>query len=326
MSWALLETHSNGADVPLLVYSATFTLNSYSLLVSDLSHIWHDERDRTAILKASQDQNTIIDPSEDPSQLKILLEQVEGALRRDRGTKCLLESAANDKLILRTFSQIPGLAQPLEWSFDLVLQPQGQIRESLTVPLLHALSTQQRFTDDLTKQLKAKDHVIARLLDKLDEQRVPLQDVFPQTAGRGSKHAISRATAARLVEGLGNFVDAATNNEDGKLQAALIIEKLMVGGSKNEDYLRTKSSLLPMTPHWYRHIPEADTRKGRTSSTKIPDKSTEAASEVAGEKHEDITIDDEDGFQVRSVMLKEDEGSASNDLVALQWTMSASKC
>lgn len=180
--------------------------------MTDLSRIWSETLDRRAIIKRSLDADTSIDASEDAEQLRQLLLRLELALNGAPETTLELEDDAKDAsgelaLILRIEAKLPGRMRPLRWEVRLRLGSQEAIAARLVKPLVSAQSVRLREVQSLVEVLREKDHLIQKLVDRLEAMGVELGHVFPTAMGKGGK-PLTRKVAEERVKGLGVF-DAA---------------------------------------------------------------------------------------------------------------------
>jgi hypothetical protein len=207
MSWKPLKFSAYaGTHLPPLLISATFALDSYSIHLTDLTHIWSESLTKRAIIRRSQEENTSIDPS-DGDQFKIFLDKLKLGLEGGKDTTLALTITADadrPSLILNITTNLPGGLAPLEWPVRLAAAPQSVLASQLTLPLLRAQQVRIREIAALAEVLKEKDHVIQKLADKLEEQGTELGQVFPQAAGKVGRK-VDRKRAEERVKGLGVF-------------------------------------------------------------------------------------------------------------------------
>lgn len=188
MSWTFLPLPASAAvDLPPLLISATFLKDTYTVHLTDLSHIWSESLDRKAIIRHSRLENTSIDPSSSPDQFAILLRKIKLGLAGEDGTLCTLTIGSEEEqpsLELNISVDLPGGLAPLEWTMRLSASRDGSIKSHLIVPLLQTQHIQRREISGLGEVIRDKDHVIQKLLDKLESMGTDLGQVFAQAAGR----------------------------------------------------------------------------------------------------------------------------------------------
>lgn len=205
--WKPLAAVSNvGTDAPLLIKHA-FTATSYNVYLTDLCYIWSESLDRRQIIRRALDAETSIDPSEGTDQLNLLLQKIKGALAGQHESKLVLSWSGKDEdLFLDLSASLPAPLRSLEWRLCLAPAPPAQLTTELLLPCLYQQVLVISETRSLLESLKEKDHVISRLIDKLQSTGIELSAVFPGAAGlRSTKNANSREVAARTIKGLGEF-------------------------------------------------------------------------------------------------------------------------
>lgn len=306
--------------MPPLLISKTFTSNSYTVNVTDLTYIWSESLDRRSIIKRSLDEDTSIDPSEDAEQLRVFLDKIQSALSGGENTSLSLQAKLSPKsnspasLDLFVTAKLPKGLQPLQWPIHLTPLPQSELSSQLTIPILRAQNARMRELERLAEMLKEKDHVIQKLVDKLETTGAELGHVFPGAAGKGGRK-IPRKLAEERVKGLGLF-----EAEDWKKEM-----RLMEKENSNEDikvvvkevYEEDPSLLDPVkyseAPgswlNWWDNVKEnpvklssrTDGQKGKSETANAPD---------VHEENEAAAKEDEDDFQVQATPPHLDTGSA----------------
>ncbi|KAL5314593.1 hypothetical protein ACEPPN_017234 [Leptodophora sp. 'Broadleaf-Isolate-01'] len=207
MAWSPLQlSPSAGAHLPPLLICTTFTASSFAVHLTDLTYIWSESLNRAAIVQRSREEATSIDPSEE-GQLKIFLEKLKLGLARGKGTTLALTingDSDRPSLVLSVSVDLPGRLAALQWPVRLAAAPQALLTSQLTVPMLQTLHAQVRERASLVDVLKDKDHVIQKLLDKLEEQGTDLGQIFPQAAGKVGRK-VDRKKAEDKVRGIVRF-------------------------------------------------------------------------------------------------------------------------
>ncbi|RDL33271.1 uncharacterized protein BP5553_08710 [Venustampulla echinocandica] len=209
MAWKPLElSPSASAYLPPFLLSAAFDqgARSYTIHLTDLTHIWSESLSRSDIVRRSQEEGTSIDPSDD-DQLHILLEKIKLGLERGNDTTSALTINLDDDrpvITLNLTVQLPGGLAPLEWPVQLSPAPQSLLTGQLTLPLLGAQQARMQELASIADLLKEKDHAIQKLLDKLESQGTDLAQVFPQAAGKHGRK-LDRRGAEERVKGLKPF-------------------------------------------------------------------------------------------------------------------------
>lgn len=209
MAWRPLGlSPSASAYLPPFLLSTAFHpgTRSYTIHLTDLTHIWSESLSRSEIVRRSQEEGTSIDPSDD-DQLQILLEKIKLGLERGKGTTSALTINLDDDrpaITLNLTIQLPGGLAPLEWPVHLSPAPQSLLTNQLTLPLLGAQQVKMQELASIVELLKEKDHAIQKLLDKLESQGTDLAQVFPQAAGKHGRK-LDRRSAEERVKGLKPF-------------------------------------------------------------------------------------------------------------------------
>ncbi|KAI9717871.1 MAG: hypothetical protein M1812_004398 [Candelaria pacifica] len=226
-SWSILPL-PRSESLPILLVKCQFGSSDYTIYLTDLTYVWSETLDRRQIIRRALNDDTSIDPSEDAGQLKILLRKIEDALRGEQQTSLQLRYAGKGKaLLLSAVAPLPAPLHPLIWTMHLEPSSQEAVTSELVVPSLIVQLTQGSQISSLLGQIKEKDHVIGRLLDKLESSGVELSSVFPGTAGlKSGKKGSGREAAAKYVKGLGvfDFKEAAYSKPNLSSQQDLVQE------------------------------------------------------------------------------------------------------
>ncbi|KAL1620149.1 hypothetical protein SLS54_006350 [Diplodia seriata] len=206
--WKPLKATGAPQSCPPLFAKSQFTSNSYVVFLTDLRHIWEENMDRKSIFKRALLEETPIDPTEDAAQTRLLLDHIRNAIEGRAGTRRQLIKNMDDPqaLSLHLTASLPGSLGDLEWMMYCKRLPSASLQHHLISPLISMAHDHMQQVDDLIARLGAKDHVITKLLDRLEGSGTDITSVFPGATGaRGSKHLTLREQAARQVQGLGPF-------------------------------------------------------------------------------------------------------------------------
>jgi hypothetical protein len=207
MAWKPLHlSASAAAHLPPFLLSAAFESRSYTIHLTDLTNIWSESLDREAIIRRSQEENTSIDPT-DNDQFRILLEKIRLGLGGGNDTTSAMTINVDDDrptVTLNLTVNLPGGLAPLQWPIRFVPGSQSLFTNHLTIPLLGAQQVQMQEVKALGEVIEVKDHVIQKLLDRLESRGTELGDVFPQAAGKAGRK-IDRKSAEGRVKGLARF-------------------------------------------------------------------------------------------------------------------------
>ncbi|TVY81238.1 hypothetical protein LSUE1_G006097 [Lachnellula suecica] len=207
MAWTRLRLSAGAAaQLPPLLLSAVLNSEGYTIRITDLTSIWSESLDRTGIIQRSQEEATSIDPGDD-DQFRILLDKIRLGLVGGKGTTSALTITADDgrpALVLNITVPLPGGLAALNWPIKLSLAPQSMIASHFTIPLLATQRTTIQEVKALVEVLEAKDHIIQKLLDKLESQGTELGHIFPQLAGKPGRK-VDRQMAEDRVQNLKKF-------------------------------------------------------------------------------------------------------------------------
>ncbi|PVH87107.1 XLF-domain-containing protein [Cadophora sp. DSE1049] len=303
MAWYTLPlSASAGAHLPPLLISTTFTATSFAVHLTDLTHIWSETLNRAAIVQRSKEEGTSIDPSE-TGQLKIFLEKIKLGLTGGKGTTLALTINGDPdrpSLVLSVSVNLPGGLQPLQWPVRLSAAPQTLLTSHLTMPLLQTQHVHMQEMAGLVDVLKDKDHVIQKLLDKLEEQGSELGQIFPQAAGKVGRK-VDHKKAEDKVRGIARFdVDAwrkGLSHEQPEDMSKLIGEVF----SAEPGVTSTEFPVVSEEQEsWWEDI------KGLTVhldsgkiSTKGPSKTNKPKSQPTPSSNKDETQQEDDAFQTQ---------------------------
>jgi hypothetical protein len=202
----LSEPGSDGVGGPLLV-SYDFSTTAYTVSVTNLAHLWTESLDRRAIIRRALNEDSSIDPSEDTEQFRILLDHIKRAVSGDDRCRRAIQRKSANELLLRLVSPLPAPLEALEWTLTLTRASSEALAEKLILPILRETVDQQAHLQNLLGELRDKDHVIEKMLDKLLSSGTDIASVFPAAAGlRVDKHdPRCREKLGTVVRGLGGF-------------------------------------------------------------------------------------------------------------------------
>ncbi|CAG8099685.1 unnamed protein product [Penicillium olsonii] len=228
----------SGESVPPLLFQYTWTKQGYEIYITDLINIWSEQLSQKQIIKRAEEDATTIDPGEDPAQLTVLLEKIEEALQKGKDSAILSSGAQTNSLEVKTTTILPAPLEPLIWSLKLTKKPPSYMTSKVLLPLLKEETAWELRQRSLLQQLKQKDLVLNKLLDKMQTMSVDLGTVFPSAAGsRTSRKGTTRSEAARFVKGLEPFDEqtwlAKTESSDGGL-ASNLLQKITGSGGPHD--------------------------------------------------------------------------------------------
>jgi len=307
MTWKQLKLSPGAAShLPPVLISESFEADAYTINLTDLTHIWSESLDHRAILRRSREESTSIDPS-DGDQLHIFLDKIKLGLHGGKDTTLALTINVNDcrpSITLNITVNLPGGLAPLQWPVYLAAAPQALVTSQLTVPLLRAQHLRMQEIVSLVEALKEKDHVIQKLLDKLEGQGTDLGQVFPQAAAAKGRKA-DRKRAEERVKGLGPFDLEAWESwlsKEGTHDATELTELISeVFGGESSGASKIEGNFGTLEEGWWEDM------KGITInldsgkfSTKSPSKSNKKKSSPKTAVSREASIKENDDFQVQA--------------------------
>lgn len=184
-----------------------FGPSQYTVILTDLTYIWSETLERRQIVKRALNVDTSIDPSESTDQLHQLLRNIQKPLDGEEGAILSFERQENSKrLVLQTTTQLPASLNPLHWPFNLDPAPQDLLTTELLLPCLSQQYTARAQINSLLQQLKDKDQVINKLIDRMQSDGSDFSKIFPGAiASKGETKLSVQESARKSVKGLGAF-------------------------------------------------------------------------------------------------------------------------
>jgi hypothetical protein len=183
--WQRLPLSNATGEFPPMLISANFGISTYTIYVTDLVSIWVETLDRRPIISRSLDLDTSIGPSEDASQMRLFLKKLQSAIDGEPGTMVSFQSNSKSEDMkgihpeLHITCGLPKPLKPLIWRMNLSSAPSSLLCRHLTIPLFEAHSNKSNEVESLVETLKEKDHVIQKLVDKLEASGTDLGQIFP---------------------------------------------------------------------------------------------------------------------------------------------------
>ena len=206
-SWKpfLLPPKSNG--IPPLLIKYHFGTSDYKVWLTDLTYIWTESLDRRQIVSRAFSIDTCIDPSEDSAQLRLFFGSIADALRQCPGTDVTLDQSSDIKqLTLSTSTPLPHPLPPLKWSIALMLAPQYEYSSEFVSPILSQQLTARVEKTSLLQQLREKDNVIAKLIEKVQGDGLDLVKLFPGALlSKSPAGHTTPGTVSKSIKGLREF-------------------------------------------------------------------------------------------------------------------------
>lgn len=176
-----------GFEEAAVLLRYTCTLDSLSIHLTDLTQVWSEDLNRDQVCERARSVECSINPSEDESQLSILLEKIEAALRGDDATSLSVVVDGPDHLIMNIVSTLPHPLPPLKWSARLGPGSREQVKTEVMVPLVCSTYMRKQQEDDLVALLAAKDKLMSKMMDKIESLGADLVSLFPQYGSRAIK-------------------------------------------------------------------------------------------------------------------------------------------
>ncbi|KAL4962287.1 uncharacterized protein BDV14DRAFT_109202 [Aspergillus stella-maris] len=292
--WQQLQLVNDG-DIPALLFKFSPTSTGYGFLMTDLNYIWSEHLDRRSLLKRALTDDTTIDPSEDASQLKVLLQKISEGLQNEPGSKTSLKpnaSADTHALELTVTCELPAPLQPLIWRMSLSKESQSSTTDQLLLPLIKAEADREARQRSLIEELNKKDWVLAKLFDKIETLGVDLSSIFPGVSGlRGGRNGPTLAQASKYIKGLAPFDEQSWRDEASDASSGAELSSSII--SQMSDSI---ASVRAPPDGWWKSIEETDAgkssapqdgnkiRTGSKSKTDDMDVDTDAGSETGDDE------------------------------------------
>lgn len=199
--------------IPNLLVSTDFTAQSYTIRITDLANMWTEYLEKKPIIMRGLKEDTSIDPTDGPDQIRKLLELLRAAFdpsSPEHGdTSMVLSSGGSSEgdnvLSIHVTVILPGGLRPLKWPMYLTQSPPSAIATELVLPLIQAHHARTQEITEMVATLRDKDGVIAKLVDKLEATGTGLEHIFTSLSGR---RKLTRAIAEERVKGLAPFREA----------------------------------------------------------------------------------------------------------------------
>ena len=304
-SWRPLRIPQSAGHLPPLLIATAFKADSYTIHLTDLTYIWCETLDHRGILQRSQEENTNIDPS-GGDQLQIFLDKVKLGVEGGRDTTSALTISADagcPAMTLNIVINLPGGLAPLEWPIYLAAAPQALLTHQLTIPLLQAQHARVQEIASLAEGLRDKDHVIQKLVDKLEDQGTQLGQVFPQAAGKAGRQT-DRKKAEQKVKGLGPFdIDCWRKGLDSQGSQAPAVLVGSVFENKDDEAVKVQMPTQAVTEmsNWWEDI-KGNTINLSTGNAEIngPLKSTKGKQRAKPTAKTEESFQEDGDFQVQA--------------------------
>ena len=184
-----------------------FGPTNYAIYITDLTYLWTESLDRKQIIRRGLELNTSIDPSEDASQMQLLLKHVRKALEGVPSTSVRLTGNDDSTSLQLNISVIlPSPLPLLEWPVDMARMSQDSFTCHFLLPSLSQTWSMRAQVRSLLDNLREKDNVIRRLTDRMQSDGTDFSTIFPGAASAKSRSRVgAKEAAAKVVKGLAEF-------------------------------------------------------------------------------------------------------------------------
>lgn len=193
--WQELKTLS-GPKCPKLFYNFTADEDGYTTQFTDLIGFWSAVSPAVDIVDYAKITKASIDPSDSKSQLRVLLQKLSQSLAEGENT-LRQEDDETGAILLQTVLKLPRPLQPLKWEFYLEARGTEELAENVLRPCLLEASESKNKIDFLCDVIKSKDHIISKLLDKIEGTTIDLSTIFPGITGAKSRKGQTTIKAAQ---------------------------------------------------------------------------------------------------------------------------------
>ena len=186
------------------LFKVEFAVDSYDFYVTDFEHFWSESLKRKDVIRRAFDIDTSIDPSEGSEQMKLFFHHLSNTLEGKLDTSISIENAPGNYVHLVATAKLPSQLPPLVWKFTPHASSHSSLADEILFPILQYVVLLKDRASSLIGQMKDKDRVISKLLNKLESSGIELTAVFPNVPLKGSKGSTKEATL-KAVKGLRAF-------------------------------------------------------------------------------------------------------------------------
>lgn len=308
--------------------STDFSAQSYTIHLTDLANLWTESLDKKPIIMRGLKEDTSIDPTDGPDQIRKLLDLVRAAfdpsatehgdttlsLSRATGAK---DAEADNDLEIHVTVVLPKPLRPLKWPIYLRKLPQSAIATELVLPLVHSHQARAREVDELITTLREKDGVITKLIDKLEATGTGLEHVFTALSGR---RKVTRTMAEERIRGLAPFIESDFRKHaetleregDGSSDMVALLDSVFGGGAGLPSGSALDIGDSPALNDWWTKLGKSKSAalvsrsKDKGSASSVKENSQPASAPAAAPKldeDDDETQSEDDGeddFQVQA--------------------------
>ncbi|PNS13918.1 hypothetical protein CAC42_1409 [Sphaceloma murrayae] len=222
---------AEGADGKYLVKFAL--QDGVRVTVTDLRDLWEERLDVEQVETRAREAACPIDPSDGPDQLKILFDHISRALKGESGTSVLLRRSRDDIVTLRIKAPLPKPLPELEWALILSPKSREDCFHEITSQLVQRLHQRDQDVQQLESIIHDKDHVLARLIDRLESSGTDLTTIFPGTSSiRLSRSVSQRSQLGRHVKGLEPFEPASWISSSAAVPDATTVAAVLASADR----------------------------------------------------------------------------------------------
>ncbi|ETN37586.1 uncharacterized protein HMPREF1541_07208 [Cyphellophora europaea CBS 101466] len=217
-----------------------------TLHVTDLTTLYTATLSHSAITAEATRSHSPIDPAESAKQFTVLLTYLSQSLAGQGNTLARSDDDDDDEetanLALRTSIALPKPLPPLTFTFRLTRQSPAAFSGIVLRPALHATQVLRGKLQKLLEVVRDKDHVIARLLERVGSQASgDMSLVFPTLTGRKGRggEKVGVEEAGRWVPGLREFDGEEWEGEEGEGDGVdgLVLQGAAEGNVESEDWV-----------------------------------------------------------------------------------------
>ncbi|KAH8813090.1 XRCC4-like factor-domain-containing protein [Xylogone sp. PMI_703] len=304
------QSKGGDAHLPPFLISSSFTPTSYTIYLTDLTHIWSESLDRKAIIERSREEATSIDPSDSDDQLEIFLQKIKLGVDGGKDSALNFEvldnshgkgKSRNGVPILRLYvtAKLPSPLKSLEWPIDLSPGSRVMFTSLVTYPLLKAERAKMKEAESLLQRIKEKDRVIQKLVDSIESRGGDLGLLFPHAIGRGERRVTRKMIESR-VKGMGLFdYDAWKEgiDGDGEVSAQKLLDDVFGLEKESRVEISEETDLFEKSEDWWKNTKGDKIRLSRGVTEESSGSNLETRPAL---KSSDSATKDEDAFQVQA--------------------------
>ena len=262
--WSPLKCKNSPSGVKLY-YDFSVSATGMFMAVTDLCSIWNLSFDRQRVVEIAREQSCSIDPSESVTQLRTLFRKLKQSLlegQNDIGhSEHLYEEETRGCLSVRTRLKLPAPLKLLQWTFYLPQRDTVALAESVTFPLLREATAMKQQMETLYLVIRDKDHVLSKLLDKIDNSATDLSLIFPGITGMKSrKHRIDVAEASKHVPGMAPFDRTSWEAGIAESYGDSSTEKIDLTNILYQSRMKTTATIP--SANWFQDLPLPDEDEG----------------------------------------------------------------